>query len=796
MAGGDTKVRQGCISDNRCIGLSVIHHVPPRQSSHKRFRYTRVQAIAASCGLLVITLMSNTCAEEIHGPQTIEQRVTKLLREMTLVEKIGQMSQVNASGGYPPEYLGDGLRAGHIGSVINQVDVNTVNELQRIVVEESRLGIPLLVGRDVIHGFKTVMPIPLGQAASWNPDIVRAGARVAALEAATTGVNWTFAPMVDISLDARWGRIAESLGESVYLASELAVAMVEGFQGDDLAAIGSIAACAKHFAGYGAVESGRDYATTDIPEHKLRNVYLRPFKAAVDAGVTTLMTSFSDLNGIPATGNEFLLRQVLRDEWNFDGFVVSDWDSIRQLEIHGLTENGKESAFEAANAGVDMEMAGDAYINHLAELVEDGRINISTIDAAVANILRTKFRMGLFENPYTDPEKLPAIANEHALDTAKTAALQSVVMLKNDHHTLPLSADNIKSLALIGPLADAPYQQLGTWIFDGDRELSITPMHAIHSLVGHDVDVRYVRAMENSRSRGGDGFDEAVEIARDSDAAILFIGEESILSGEAHSRADINLPGDQAELVRRIRETGKPVIAVILAGRPLTLTNIVDEVDAILFAWHPGTMGGPAIADLLFGIESPSGKLPATFPRMVGQIPIYYSQKNTGKPPSAENITHIDDIESHAPQTSLGMTAFHLDAGFTPLFEFGYGLSYANFEYSDLKTSAPQIRLGDTLTVSVKLVNASDVAGEEVVQLYVRDLVGSVTRPVKELKGFKRVRLGAGQHEIVEFQLHTDDLAFYGRDMRLNTEAGRFHFWIGGSSNAELRDEFEIVASD
>jgi beta-glucosidase len=746
--------------------------------------------------LLVMTFMSTTLAQELKDPEMIEQRVSALLAEMTLIEKIGQMSQVNAGEGYPPDNLGDRLRAGHIGSVLNSVDVNTVNELQRIAVEESRLSIPLLVGRDVIHGFKTVMPIPLGQAASWNPEIVRAGARVAALEASTTGVNWTFAPMVDISLDARWGRIAESLGESVYLASELAVAMVEGFQGDDLSAVGTIASCAKHFAGYGAVESGRDYATTNIPEHKLRNVYLRPFKAAVDAGVTTLMTSFSDLNGIPATGNEFLLRQILRDEWGFGGFVVSDWDSIRQLQIHGLTENDKESAFQAVTAGVDMEMAGDAYIHYLAELVEDGRVSMSTIDTAVANVLRVKFRLGLFENPYTDPGKLPEIANEHALATARKAALQSVVMLKNDHNTLPLSAERMKSVALIGPLADAPYQQLGTWIFDGDRELSITPMHAIHSLVGHDVDVRYVRAMETSRSRVSEAFDEAVDIARDSDAAILFLGEESILSGEAHSRADISLPGDQAELVRRIRETGKPVIAVILAGRPLTLTNIVDEVDAILFAWHPGTMGGPAIADLLFGVESPSGKLPATFPRMVGQIPIYYSQKNTGKPPSAENMTHIDDIDSHAPQTSLGMAAFHLDAGFTPLFPFGFGLSYANFEYDHLKTSDSQIRMGDTLTVSIELVNASDVAGEEVVQLYVRDLVGSVTRPVKELKGFKRVRLDPGQSETVEFQLHTDDLAFYGRDMKLNTEAGRFHVWIGGSSNAELQGEFEIVASD
>ena len=740
--------------------------------------------------------MSASITPPLHDGNSVEQQVSELLAKMTLAEKIGQMCQFDASNGYAPDYLADGLRAGRVGSVLNLADVNTVNALQRVSVEESRLGIPLLVGRDVIHGFRTIMPIPLGQAATWNPELVKQAAQVAALEASTTGINWTFAPMIDISRDARWGRIAESLGECVWLTSELAVAMVEGFQGDDLSAPGSIAACAKHFAGYGAVESGRDYATTNVPETKLRNVYLRPFKAAVDAGVTTLMTSFSDLNGIPATGNEFLLRQVLRDEWAFDGFVVSDWDSIRQLQIHGLTENDKESAFEAAAAGVDMEMAGDAYSKHLAELVEEDRIKVSDIDTAVANILRAKFRLGLFENPFTNPADLPPIANKRSLETAKQAALQSIVMLKNEHNTLPLSAEKLNSVALIGPLSDAPYQQLGTWIFDGDLDLSITPMHAIHSLVGHDLDVRYVRAMENSRSKATEAFDEAVEIARDSDAAILFLGEESILSGEAHSRADINLPGDQAELVRRIRETGKPVIAVILAGRPLTLTNIVDQVDAILYAWHPGTMGGPAIADLLFGIESPSGKLPATFPRMVGQIPIYYSQKNSGKPPSRDNIVHIDDIDTRAPQTSLGMSAFHLDTHFTPLFAFGHGLSYTEFNYQHIRVSASKIGLGDTVTVSAELTNRGDVAADEVVQLYVRDLVASITRPVKELKGFRRVRLEPGQTITIDFDLHTNDLAFFGRDNQSTVEPGVFHAWMGGSSETELRTEFRIVDGD
>ncbi|MCH9693553.1 MAG: beta-glucosidase BglX [Gammaproteobacteria bacterium] len=737
--------------------------------------------------------MNASVASMIDENSSVEQRVAALLREMTLDEKIGQMSQLNASENYVPQHLGDELRAGHVGSVLNAVEVGTVNELQRIAVEESRLGIPLLVGRDVIHGFQTIMPIPLGQAATWNPDVVRQGARVSAHEAATTGVNWTFAPMIDISRDARWGRIAESLGEDVYLTNKLAVAMVEGFQGDDLSANGSIASCAKHFAAYGAAESGRDYATTNVSENELRNVYLRPFKAAVEAGVTTLMTSFSDIDGVPASGNEFLLRDVLRDEWNFDGFVVSDWDSIRHLQVHGLTANEKGSALQAAVAGVDMEMASSTYRDNLAGLVESGQLDVRIVDDAVANILRTKFRLGLFENPYTALDQNNIVGNAHALQTAKKAALQSVVMLKNENGALPLVTEELSTVAVIGPLADAPHEQLGTWIFDGSAEQSVTPMHAIHSLVGHDIDVRYVRAMENSRGRANEAFDEAVAVAQDSDVAILFLGEESILSGEAHSRADINLPGDQAELVRRIRATGKPVIAVILAGRPLTLTNIVDEVDAILFAWHPGTMGGPAIADLLFGVVSPSGKLPATFPRMVGQIPIYYNQKNTGKPPTPETVVHIDDIDTHAPQTSLGMTAFHLDAGYTPLFPFGFGLSYAKFHYENLRVAEQETQLGETITINAELSNRGSVVGEEVAQLYVRDLVGNVTRPVRELKGFQRLRLEPGETVTVEFVLHTDELAFYGRNMQLMTEPGDFHVWIGGSSDTHLRTEFRIV---
>jgi beta-glucosidase len=712
---------------------------------------------------------------------------------MSLDEKIGQMHQCNASEGYAPDYLTDDLRAGRVGAVLNVVNPVVVAELQRIAVAESRLGIPLLVGRDVIHGFRTVLPIPLGLAATWNPALVRQGCSLAAHEASAAGINWTFAPMVDISRDPRWGRIAESFGEDVYLACRLAAAMVEGFQGPDLGAAGSIAACAKHMAGYGAVESGRDYATTSIPEIELRNVYLPPFKAAVDAGVCSLMPSFSDLNGIPATGNAFLLRQVLREEWGFDGLVVSDWDSVRQLRIHGLTENDLDSALAAVSAGVDLEMAGDAYLNHLAGLVESGVLDVGVIDRAVANILRIKFRLGLFDDLEGKARPVALVAGQ-AMEIARSSAMQSTVLLRNSGGVLPLRPGTLGSVALIGPLADAPHEQLGTWVFDGDPASAITPLRAIETLVGSDLEIRHVRAMEHSRSKAGAEFDHAVAVARESDVAILFLGEESILSGEAHCRADIGLPGDQVELVRRVRATGTPLIAVIMAGRPLTLAEIVNEVDAMLFAWHPGTLGGPAIADLLFGIDSPSGKLPVSFPRMVGQVPIYYSQKNTGKPPTPDQVVHIDDIDVQAAQTSLGMTAFHLDAGYRPLFPFGFGLSYGEFHYDRIHASRPEIRLGEVVTISATVSNRGGMAADEVVQLYVRDLVGSVTRPVKELKGFRRIRLEPGDTVTVEFDLHTDDLAFHGHDMRLAAEPGEFHAWIGGDSDTTLRTTFRIAA--
>jgi beta-glucosidase len=731
---------------------------------------------------------SASLMKEQFSMSSIEEKALSLLAQMTLEEKIGQMSQVNG-GGWE---LHQQVRNGQIGSVLNEVNVEEVNELQRLAVQESRLGIPLLIGRDVIHGFKTIFPIPLGQAASWDPAIVEQGAAIAAAEAASTGVNWTFAPMIDITRDPRWGRIAESLGEDPHLCGVLGAAMVKGFQGDQLSDQHSIAACAKHFVGYGAVEGGMDYNTANIPENELRNVYLPPFKQALDAGVATFMSSFSDLNGVPAAGNEFLMRQVLRAEWNFEGFVVSDWDAIRELVVHGFSANDCEAVLEATNAGINMEMASSLYKQHLPNLIAEGKVKETEIDALVYSILKLKFELGLFENPYTNPGSFPQLVNNEYRQAAKEAAQSSCVLLKNEQRVLPLAAGDMNSVAVIGPLADDGYEQLGTWVFDGEAHHSHTCLQAIHDLVGDNLEVRWAQGMQNSRCREQDGHEEAIQIAAESDVAIMFMGEESILSGEAHCRAEINLPGSQEALIEQVAATGTPVVLVIMAGRPLTLGSILDKVSAVLYAWHPGTMGGPAIAELLFGEAAPSGKLPVSFPRMVGQVPIYYARKNTGRPPSHDNITHIDEIDGRAEQTSLGMSAFHLDAGFTPLFPFGFGLSYTHFEYRDMERSEESIALGDTITLSATVQNCGERDAVEVVQLYIRDLAGNVTRPVRELKGFQRIALAAGESKRVSFAIHTDELAFHNRKMELVTEPGGFHAWIGGDSNAELWTEFEI----
>ncbi len=731
-------------------------------------------------------------AVALSRPQDVEARVEALIGQMTLEEKIGQMIQINDFDGKIPDTLRQQLREGRIGSMLNEVVPETSREIQRIAMEESRLGIPLIMGRDVIHGFRTIFPIPLGQAAAWDPELIEACARVAAVEASGAGFQWTFAPMMDIARDPRWGRIAEGFGEDPYLAGVLAAAMVRGFQGEDLSAPDTIAACAKHFAAYGAAEGGRDYNTVNLSQNRLRDVYLPPFESAVRAGVATVMTSFNELNGIPSSGNPFLLREVLRDEWNFRGFVVSDWRSMAEMIDHGFCRDLEDVAQKSIEAGVDMEMQSSAYADHLAELVRNGVVPEPLIDDAVRGILRIKFRLGLFEKPFPYSARRAEPPAEASLALARRAARESVVLLKNERQLLPLSRE-YRSLAVIGPLADAPYEILGTWNRDGDPEDTVTPLGALRSMIGDRSEIHYAAGLPYSRSRDTSGFDAAVEQARNSDVVLMFVGEEAILSGEAHSRAHLDLPGAQNELIARIAATAKPIVLVVLAGRPLTIGGVIEQARAVLYAWHPGTMGGPALADLIFGVESPSGKLPVTFPKTEGQIPVYYAHKNTGRPPETRHLIMIDDIPVGAYQGSVGDAARYLDIGYEPLYPFGFGLSYTKFAYSDLKLSSSEMKADGRLRVSVNVANIGPMEGVEIVQLYVRDLVGSRTRPVRELKGFQKVHLKQGEVRTVFFDLPAQSLGFHNPEMKYVVEPGRFDLWVGGDSRSGVQTGFEVV---
>jgi beta-glucosidase len=722
----------------------------------------------------------------------IDKRIESLLAQMTLPEKIGQMVQIAHSSDTIPEDLRQQLRKGGIGSMLNVTVPEINSEIQRIAVQESRLGIPLIMGRDVIHGYRTIFPIPLAQAATWDPQLAKECARAAAREAASAGFQWTFAPMMDISRDPRWGRIAESFGEDPFLASKFSAAMVHGFQGNDLSSPGAIAACAKHFAGYGAAEGGRDYDTANIPENLLRDVYLPPFKAAVDARVATVMTSFNEINGVPSTGNARILRDILRDEWGFDGFVVSDWRATAEMIDHGFCEDMKDAAKKALIAGVDMEMQSSAYQDHLQELIEEGRIPKKLLDDAVKRILRIKFQLGLFERKPIYSAKPPESPDNNDLDLAQKAALKSVVLLKNKNRVLPLSKE-IRSIAVMGPLADDPYEVLGTWNRDGRVEDTVTPLAAIRNYLGASTEIHYVAGLNYSRSTDTSQFALALEKARQSEAILFFAGEESILSGEAHSRAHLTLPGAQDALIGEIAKSGKPIILVILAGRPLTIGDISEKADAVLYAWHPGTMCGPALVDLIFGIEAPSGKLPVTFPKTEGQIPVYYAHKNTGRPPDKISLTMIDDIPLRARQSSLGDAARYLDIGYSPLYPFGYGLSYTNFVYANIRISPDKTRFGERFKASVEVTNAGEVEAEEVVQLYIHDVTASLTRPVKELKGFERIRLKPKKTKVVSFDLSTDALGFHNSAMQYIVEPGKFNLWIGGDSQANLMAEFQII---
>ena len=736
---------------------------------------------------LAMSLMACSEKSNINKDSDIESRVESLLSQMTMEEKLGQMNQLSP---WDFEELAARVRKGEVGSILNVVNPEEINKIQKIAVEESRLGIPILVSRDVIHGYKTIFPIPLGQAATFNPQIAEDGARVAAIEASADGIRWTFAPMIDISRDPRWGRIAESCGEDPYLSSVMGAAMIKGYQGDSLNDPTAIAACAKHFVAYGAAEGGKDYNSTFIPERVLRNVYLPPFKAAVEAGCATFMTSFNDNDGVPSTANKFVLKDVLRDEWKYDGMVVTDWASAAEMINHGFCVDGKDAAEKSVNAGVDMEMVSETFIKNLKQSVEEKKVSMETIDNAVRNILRLKFRLGLFENPYVVTPQTVKYADAH-LQVAKTAAEQSVILLKNDAQTLPLT-DKVKTVAVVGPMADAPYEQMGTWVFDGEKEHTQTPLKAIREMYGDKVNVIFEQGLAYSRDKNVAGIAKAVNAARRADVVVCFVGEESILSGEAHSLANLDLQGAQSQLIKSLAATGKPVVTVVMAGRQLTISDEVEASDAVLYSFHPGTMGGPAIADILFGKVNPSGKTPVTFPRMTGQAPIYYAHNNTGRPANPTEML-IDEIPVEAGQTSVGCRSFYLDAGNSPLFPFGYGLSYTNFEYSDLKLASDKLTVDGEVNVSVNLKNAGKYDGTEVVQLYVQDKVGSVTRPVKELKAFQRVELKAGESKTVTFTLPVSDLAFWRYDMTYGVEPGDFKLWVGTNSAEGLSADFTVI---
>ena len=698
---------------------------------------------------------------------------------MTLEEKLGQLQQLDGegNGNFRPEHL-DLIRKGLLGSTLNVRGAQRTNQVQRVAMTESRLKIPVLFGFDVIHGYRTIFPIPLGEASSFDPSLAERSAAVAAQEANNVGLRWTFAPMVDIARDPRWGRITEGAGEDPFLGAAFARARVRGFQGDDYGAPDKVLACAKHWVAYGAAEGGRDYNTTDVSENTLREIYFPPFKAAVDAGVGTLMSSFNAINGVPASANTFTLTKVLRDEWKFDGFVVSDYTSVKELINHGVAGNEEEAATASLNAGVDMEMVSRSFNQFGPKLLQEKKITQATIDEAVRRILRIKFRLGLFDRPYTDePREANALLRPESIRLAREIAGRSMVLLKNDRETLPLNK-TLGSIAVIGPLADDRRAPLGWWAGDGKDENTVTPLAGIKAKVSPQTRVLYAKGCE-VKGDSTDGFQQAVDIAKTSDVAVVFVGELAEMVGEAASRSSLDLPGKQMELVQAIHATGKPTIVVLVNGRPLSIGWIVNNTPAILESWMGGTESGNAIADILFGDVNPGAKLPVSFPRTVGQIPIYYNHMNTGRPPDAGNRYNSK----------------YFDLPWTPLFPFGFGLSYTTFKISNLQLSAPRIGVNGKVTVSVEVENTGRRAGDEVVQLYIRDPVASMTRPVKELKGFQRVSLQPGEKRRVEFVLGPEHLGFWNREMRYVVEPGEFRVMVGANSAETTEAKFDVTAN-
>jgi beta-glucosidase len=747
-----------------------------------------------SCEIIDSTT-TNVNLSPITSVEHVEQKVSALLKQMTLEEKIGQMNQYNgfwdltgpapSSGNAAKKY--DHLRKGYVGSMLNLRGVENVRKIQKIAVEETRLGIPLIIGFDVIHGYETLSPIPLAESASWDLEAIKKSAEVAAEEAAAAGINWTFAPMVDISRDARWGRVMEGAGEDPYLGSKIAFARVQGFQGSDLSKHTTLAACAKHFAAYGFPESGREYNTVDVGTSTLNNIVFPPFQATIDAGVRTFMNAFNELNGIPATGNTNLQRTILKDKWKFDGFVVSDWGSIEEMVTHGHAKDGKHAAQIAANAGSDMDMESYLYVNELAALVREGKVKETYIDDAAKRILRVKFELGLFDDPYKycDEQREKEVIGQHAFhEAALDMAKKSIVLLKNDNQLLPLKKQGQK-IALIGALASDKTSSLGSWRIAAKDNTAISVFEGMQAYTGNqltyakgaDVSLGQTKFIDELKINTTDRseFPQAIAVAKTADVVVMVLGEVGYQSGEARSRTDLGLPGVQQDLIEAIYKVNKNIVLVLNNGRPLVLNWHQEHLPAIVEAWQLGTQSGNAIAQVLYGDYNPSGKLPMSFPRAVGQVPIYYNYKNTGRPlmptPSTVFWSHYQDVEN------------------TPLYPFGYGLSYTTFEYSALQA---KVVSDYEVNVSVTLKNTGKFTGKEVVQLYIKDHYASVTRPVRELKGFELVSLEANESKKIEFTLSEKELGFYDNEGNFIVEPGDFSIFVGGDSNTTLQSKITL----
>ena len=752
--------------------------------------------------LILLVIAGCSSNQPKSSDSEMDRFIAELMGKMTIQEKIGQLNLVTPGGGILTGSVVSTdveakIKAGNVGGIFGIYGPEKLRQAQKLAVDESRLGIPMIFGSDVIHGYKTTVPIPLGLSFSWDMELIEKTAQMAAKEATADGIFWNFSPMVDVSRDPRWGRISEGSGEDPFLGSEIAKAMVKGYQQDDLKAPHTMMATVKHFALYGAPEAGRDYNSVDMSRMKMYNEYLPPYKAAIDAGVGCVMSSFNDVDGVPATGNHWLLTELLREQWGFEGFVVSDYTSVNEMIDHGMGDLQAVSAL-ALNAGLDMDMVGEGFLTTLEKSLNEGKVTEAAIDNACRRVLEAKYKLGLFEDPYryfddARPAKDILSAENRAL--AREAAAHSMVLLKNEGGVLPLKKSG--TVALIGPLADSRNNMLGTWAPTGDPQLSVTVLEGMNAVVGENVKIVYAKGANISDDpvfaakinvfgprieideRSAEAIlNEALNVAKNADVIVAMVGEATEMSGESSSRSDITIPESQKKLIRALAATGKPLTLVIMSGRPLAISEENELADAILFTGHPGVEAGNAIADVVFGDTNPSGKLTASFPRNVGQVPVYYSMRNTGRPQAGEVFTKFKSN--------------YLDVENSPLFAFGYGLSYTNFDYTELKLSKESLTGNEEIEISVDVKNTGNYDGEEVVQLYVRDVLASATRPLKELKGFKKILIKKGETATVTFNLSANDLAFYHQDLQFFAENGEFMVFVGGNSNASLSRSFTL----